>query len=167
MAEPDGAAIARAVIDANRYMTLATADEAGQPWASPVFYAAADYAEFYWISAPEATHSRNLARRPRISIVIFDSGVAEGAGQAVYMAATAGPVADGDLGRGLAVYPGATEPGSPPLTVEHLRGSAPYRLYRATVSEHWILCPRDAGACSLHGLAVDHRVPVHVADRDQ
>jgi hypothetical protein len=28
--------IARTVIDANNYMTLATADDAGRPWASPV-----------------------------------------------------------------------------------------------------------------------------------
>jgi hypothetical protein len=166
VAEPGLAAIARAIIDANRYMTLATADGDGRPWASPVFYAAAGYTEFYWISAPGSTHSQNLARRPRISIVIFDSGVAEGAGQAVYMAATAEQVADGDLGQSLAVYPGATD-GSHPLTPEQLQGPAPYRLYRATVSEHWILCPRDTGGCALHGLAADHRVPVRVADRDR
>src|SRR5271170_5562425 len=84
MAEQDLAAIARTIIDANQYMTLATADAQGQPWASPVFYATADYTEFYWISAPETTHSRNLAQRPEISIVIFDSTAPEGAGQAVY-----------------------------------------------------------------------------------
>jgi hypothetical protein len=167
VAEPGLAAIARAIIDDSRYMTLATADEDGRPWASPVFYAAADYAEFYWISAPGSTHSRNLAQRPRISIVIFDSGVAEGAGQAVYMAATAEQGADGDLARGLAVYPGAADPGSHPLTPEQLQGPTPYRLYRAAVSEHWILCPRDTGACVLHGLAVDHRVPVRLAGRDR
>ncbi|MDX6390072.1 MAG: hypothetical protein QOJ73_1135 [Streptosporangiaceae bacterium] len=167
VAEPGLATVARAIIDANRYMTLATADEDGRPWASPVFYAAADYAEFYWISAPGSTHSQNLARRPRISIVIFDSCVAEGAGQAVYMAATAEQVADADLARGLAAYPGAARPGSPPLTPEQLQRPAPYRLYRAAVSEHWILCPRDTGACALHGLAVDHRVPVRLAGRDR
>jgi hypothetical protein len=167
VAEPGLAAMARAIIDANRYMTLATADEDGRPWAAPVFYAAADYAEFYWISAPGSVHSRNLALRPRISIVIFDSGVAEGAGQAVYMAATAEQVADGDLARGLAVYPGAADPGSHPLTPGQLQGPAPYRLYRAAVSEHWILCPRDTGACPLHGIAVDHRVPVRLAGRDR
>ncbi len=63
MAEQDLAAIARTIIDANQYMTLATADVQGQPWASPVFYATADYTDFYWISAPETTHSENLAQR--------------------------------------------------------------------------------------------------------
>jgi Pyridoxamine 5'-phosphate oxidase len=31
----DRAAIARATIDANTYMTLGTADESGLPWVSP------------------------------------------------------------------------------------------------------------------------------------
>jgi nitroimidazol reductase NimA-like FMN-containing flavoprotein (pyridoxamine 5'-phosphate oxidase superfamily) len=42
--------IARAIIDANLYMTLGTADEEGQPWVTPVFYATGDYTEFYWVS---------------------------------------------------------------------------------------------------------------------
>jgi nitroimidazol reductase NimA-like FMN-containing flavoprotein (pyridoxamine 5'-phosphate oxidase superfamily) len=61
-------------------MTLATADETGCPWASPVWYAAEGYARFYWVSSPEAKHSRNLAVRPRLSIVIFDSRAPVGTG---------------------------------------------------------------------------------------
>ena len=60
MTEPGLAATARAIIDASRYMTLATADAGGRPWASPVFYAAAGYAELYWISAPGSAHSQNI-----------------------------------------------------------------------------------------------------------
>jgi hypothetical protein len=163
--QQDLAGIARAIIDANRYMTLATADGAGQPWASPVFYATADYTEFYWISAPEAVHSQNLTRRPQVSIVIFDSGVPEGTAQAVYMSATAGQVTASDLGRGLAVYPGQAEQGGAPFTKADVQAQAPYRLYRATVSAHSVLCPRDAGLCPLHGLAFDHRTPVRAVGR--
>ena len=148
MPDQDLISVAKTIIDANQYMTLATADAAGQPWASPVFYATADYVEFYWISAPEATHSRNLAQRPRLGIVIFDSGVPAGTGQGVYMSATAGQVADEDLDRGLAVYPGPVP--------------APYRLYRATASEHSILCPGDSGGCGAHGLPFDHRITVRL-----
>jgi hypothetical protein len=186
--ERDLAAVARAIIDTNRYMTLATADREGRPWASPVWYAAGNYTEFYWVSAPEATHSRNLATRPQVGIVIFDSGVPAGAGQGVYMSATAEQVPDLDLDLGLAVYSGPAESRSAlaesssgpaesrsalaesssglaearwlPLTPEQLRAPAPYRLYRATVSEHSVLCPRGTGACALHGLPFDHRAPV-------
>jgi len=181
MAERDLAAIARTIIDVNHYMTLATADAEGQPWASPVFYATADYAEFYWISAPETTHSRNLAQRPEISIVVFDSAAPEGDGQAVYLSATAEQVPDDDLDRALAVYPGGGGL-APRDNREQVQAPAPYRLYRATAYEWSILCPRDAGprdagprdagprdagprgtgACTPHGVPFDHRVQVHV-----
>jgi uncharacterized protein YhbP (UPF0306 family) len=161
MAERDLAAIARTIIDANQYMTLATADAQGRPWAAPVFYATADYTEFYWISAPETTHSRNLAQRPEISSVIFDSTAPEGTAQAVYLSATAEMVPDDDLDRALAIYPGPAERGLESHYIrEQLQAPAPYRLYRATAFEHSVLCPRDTGACTRHGIPFDHRIPV-------
>jgi predicted pyridoxine 5'-phosphate oxidase superfamily flavin-nucleotide-binding protein len=36
MTAPDHDALARAVIDANLYMVLGTADEDGRPWVTPV-----------------------------------------------------------------------------------------------------------------------------------
>ena len=132
-------------------MTLATADEDGRPWASPVYYAAGGYREFFWISSPETTHSRNLATRPELSIVVFDSQQPPGTGEAVYMTAVGEELSGEDLAGGLQVYPG-------PVDVEP---PSPYRLYRARVSEHSMLCPRDAGSpCAEHGLAFDHRTAV-------
>ena len=64
MSEQDGGAIARAIVDSHRYMTIASSDATGRPWASPVYYAAAEYTEFFWVSSPEVTHSRNIAARP-------------------------------------------------------------------------------------------------------
>jgi nitroimidazol reductase NimA-like FMN-containing flavoprotein (pyridoxamine 5'-phosphate oxidase superfamily) len=75
MPHDDLAAHARAIIDANLYLTLGTADPDGHPWTSPVCYASAGDREFYWVSAPDAQHSRNLAERPQVSMVIFDSTV--------------------------------------------------------------------------------------------
>ncbi len=74
------------------YMTLATADADGVPWASPVWYATEDGRHFYWVSDPNARHSRNIAERPEIAIVIFDSTVTPGDADAVYLAARAEPV---------------------------------------------------------------------------
>jgi hypothetical protein len=65
--------IARRVIDSNQFMTIGTADDEGVPWVSPVWYAPVDYREFLWVSDPEARHSSNIAARPRVAIVIFDS----------------------------------------------------------------------------------------------
>jgi Pyridoxamine 5'-phosphate oxidase len=157
----DLGALARTIIDANLYMTLGTADEHGRPWVSPVFYATSDYTEFYWISSPEVTHSRNLARRPQVSIVVFDSQAPASTGEAVYMSALAEEVPAADLARGLEVYPGAPERGGRTVTIEELRPPTVYRLYRATVSQHSMLCPRDAGRpCDEHSRAFDHRTLV-------
>jgi hypothetical protein len=41
--QQDLEAIARAIMDANQYMTLGTAGETGRPWVSPVWYALAHY----------------------------------------------------------------------------------------------------------------------------
>jgi hypothetical protein len=94
---------ARALIDANPYMTLGTADADGIPWVSPVYFAADDYAELYWESATDATHSRSIAQRPRVSVVIFDSQVPTYHAHAVYLSATATELAGRDLDRGLGI----------------------------------------------------------------
>ena len=82
-------AMARAIVDGNRYMTLSTADAGGMPWASPVWFAAASYSELFWVSKPGARHSQNIAARPEVGIVIFDSTVPISTGKAVYIAARA------------------------------------------------------------------------------
>ena len=82
MSATDLDAVARAVLAGNRYMTLGTADEHGHPWVTPVWFARADYHEFFWVSSPQARHSRNLAARPQMSIVIFDSQVPVGSAAA-------------------------------------------------------------------------------------
>ena len=45
--EHELASIARDMVDDGSYLTLATADHAGRPWASPVWYAHAGYREFF------------------------------------------------------------------------------------------------------------------------
>jgi hypothetical protein len=160
--QPELGETARAIIDSNRYMTLGTADEEGRPWVSPVYYVPAGYTEFFWVSSPEVTHSRNLERRPHMSIVVFDSQVPPGTGQAVYMSAVAEELRGIDVDRGIDIYSrGATVRGAWAWEPEDVRPPALYRLYRATVSEHSMLCPRGSGQpCLVHGRAFDHRVEV-------
>jgi hypothetical protein len=155
---------ARELIDANRYMTLGTADADGNPWVTPVFYATADYASFYWVSQTDAVHSRNLASRPQLSIVIFDSTVSAGAGRAVYMTATARELTGSDLDLGVEIYPGPAVRGGSALTREEVRPPEPDRLYRAAVSACSVLCPREPGRpCLHHGIAADHRTGISLA----
>jgi nitroimidazol reductase NimA-like FMN-containing flavoprotein (pyridoxamine 5'-phosphate oxidase superfamily) len=126
-------------------MALGTADENGKPWVAPVYFASAAYREFYWISSPDVRHSRNIALRPQVSIVVFDSQIPIGSGQAVYMSALAEQVIDLDLIRSLGIYngrfPNPAEHGVQEITKQDVLAPAPYRLYRATASEHWVLDP--------------------------
>ena len=152
---------ARALIDANLYVTLGTADADGTPWVSPVYFATADYAEFYWMSVDDAAHSRNIARRPQVSMVIFDSQVPTFHGRAVYLSATAAELAGRDLDRGLGIYPGPASRGGTSVELADVTAPSRYRLYRATVTEAFVLCPREPRrACPLHDIAADHRTPV-------
>jgi uncharacterized protein YhbP (UPF0306 family) len=137
-------AIAKAIIDSNLYMTLGTADEAGRPWASPVYYAPAGYTEFFWVSSLEARHSSNLAARPEVSIVIFDSRQPIGTGQGVYVSAFAVELKGEDLDRGIAIFSRrSTEHGAREWTREDVTPPSRYRLYRAVASEHSVLGPQD------------------------
>jgi uncharacterized protein YhbP (UPF0306 family) len=140
--EQDLGAIARAIIDSNRYMTIATADRTGVPWASPVWYAPSEYREFFWVSSPEATHSRNLAARPQLSIVIFDSQAPIGTGQGVYMSAVGTELKGDEVDRGIEIFSRRSEAGGGRAwTSEDVQPPALYRLYRATVTEHSVLDP--------------------------
>ena len=137
--------IAKEIIDANLYMVLGTADASGQPWASPVYFSCADYREFYWISSPEVRHSRNISVRSEISMVVFDSQVAVGKGQAVYMSALAKELTGNDFDRGLNIYNSRflnpDDYGIHILKSEDVRAPGLYRLYQAIASEYWILDP--------------------------
>lgn len=123
--------IARSIIDSNRYMTLATADEHGSPWASPVWYAPVGYREFLWVSSPEARHSRNLAARDELAIVIFDSHQA-GGWNALYLTAVAEALTDVD-GAILNFSRHGEAQGLRAWTRDDVLPPAHHRLYRAEV----------------------------------
>ncbi|HWL91115.1 MAG TPA: pyridoxamine 5'-phosphate oxidase family protein [Actinomycetota bacterium] len=134
-------AVATSIVDSNRYMTLATADGDGRPWASPVWYAPVEYREFLWVSSPEARHSRNLAARPELAIVIFDSHE-PGGGKALYMSAVAEQLADVDEAIQIFSRHGEAQ-GLRRWTREDVSPTARHRLYRATASERFVLDEHD------------------------
>jgi uncharacterized protein YhbP (UPF0306 family) len=130
----------RAIVDANLYMVLGTADEEGRPWASPVYFAPDGYRDFYWVSRPEATHSRNIERRPEISIVVFDSSAPIGTGQGFYMTAVAVEVTGDERENGIDVFSRRSVlHGADEWTLRDVEPPAPLRLYRATAGEQFVL----------------------------
>jgi hypothetical protein len=136
--------VARAIIDRNLYMVLGTADGDGTPWATPVYYAPSRYREFLWVSHPEADHSRNIAARPEVAIVIFDSSVPIGDGQGVYMAATAVELAPEHGAEGIEIFSRRlVAHGQDPWTLDDVGPGARHRLYRASAVAHYVLDGRD------------------------
>ena len=132
----------RRVIDSNSYMALGTTDNVGHPWVSPVWFVSEDYLNFHWVSSPEAKHSRNLAAHQDIAIAIFDSSVPVGGAQAVYMKGMATELTGVELARAVEIFDRVSqqEIGSR-WGLEDVQGSALFRLYRATILEHWVLIP--------------------------
>jgi uncharacterized protein YhbP (UPF0306 family) len=134
----------RTVIDANLYMTLGTADEAGSPWATPVYFAHTNYREFVWVSKTGARHSRNIAARPQVGIVVFDSHAPISTGGGVYMAATAEQLLGDDRVAALEVFSArSVAHGGGVFGLNDVEPPAELRIYRATASEHWVLDSRD------------------------
>jgi general stress protein 26 len=130
------AELARAIVDEIAFMTLATVDAAGRPWASPVWFAHADYEDFLWVSRPDTRHSQNLAANPEIAIVIFDSRTPIDTGRGVYLEAKAGQVHDdAEIERITAIFSDASvAQGGSGWTAAEVREPASLRPYRARVS---------------------------------
>jgi len=140
----DLAALAREIIDANQYMTLATADEDGHPWASPVWFAHEDYTRLVWVSKPDARHSGNLVGRDQAGIVIFDSTVPVGGARAVYLDARVEQLDADRAERYIAVFSRRSEErGGPRWTGDDVRPPASLRLYLASASAHYVLGEND------------------------
>ena len=138
----DDAGLARAVIDAGRYLVLATADDEGRAWPTRVWYAR-EGREFIWVSWPEARHSRNIAVRSAVGFVIYETPVpVEGRTRAVYAEATAAEVSEADRPRCLDAFDRRSRAeGLGTWTVERVTGAANLRLYHAVVSRLFVLHP--------------------------
>ncbi|CAM5286430.1 pyridoxamine 5'-phosphate oxidase family protein [Streptomyces griseorubiginosus] len=130
---------AQAIVEASRYLVLATADAEGRPWSTPVYFAHMGCREFFWVSSPDVTHSRNIAVRPRVGIVVFDSSAEIGTGQGVYMSAVAEELVDG-AERALEVFSRRSLlHGGRVWTLDDVRGDSGMRLYRAVAEAHSML----------------------------
>ena len=143
-------ALALTIVQQLRYVVLATADEAGRPWSSPVYFAHRGLDEFTWISRPGTTHSRNIAVRPDIGLVVFDSLQPPGTGRGFYARATAAEVPPHEVEQ-------AIRPFSDRCVLDGLGAYGPFELEE---SELRLYRARTVEISLLPGTGKDHRVPV-------
>jgi nitroimidazol reductase NimA-like FMN-containing flavoprotein (pyridoxamine 5'-phosphate oxidase superfamily) len=147
--------MAREVIDVNAFLVLGTSEPDGTPRLSPVFYGVHGYRDFYWVSHPGAHHSVNLAARPLVSWVVFDSSVTVRETRAVYCSGTAREVPTDELADHVELAFREVR-GARAFTVEELSGDD-LRLYVARADSCAV---HVAGSHPAHGTGTDRRVAV-------
>ena len=125
---------ARYVIESNNFMTIASADESGKPWVSPVGFVYDQHYNFYWVSSKEALHSKNIAQRPEVGISIFGQ-MPSGSYDGVYIDAEAAVLNDDneilfviELFKKQRPQPARFETNS----ISDVTGDATWRMYKAT-----------------------------------
>lgn len=89
--------LAKEIIEQNQYMTIASVDEFGYPWASPVAYVYDKKYNLYWVSVPESKHQKNIENNSKISLSIFDSHQRWGEGTGIQIEAFVTKVPSKDL----------------------------------------------------------------------
>lgn len=67
--------------------SIATVNQDGSPWSSPV-HLVADDQYVYWLSKPGKQHSQNVARNPDVHVTLFSPDVSRGL-QGVYISGRA------------------------------------------------------------------------------
>lgn len=117
------------------YVTLATVCPDGKPWNTPVWGYFDDDLHLYWASWPRNQHSLNIARDPRIFVVMYQSDAPEGEAVGIYLEMTARKLTrPAEIAAARQVY--ATNFGEN-LQHEPFTGACPRRLYKATPQRVW------------------------------
>ena len=128
--------LARQTLDRIPNASLATVLPDGRPWNSPLYVAFDAHLSFYWSSYLDAVHSKNIAGRPDILLVVFDSTALDQSGCGVYLRGRAQELRDAAaIDKALACL--ATRKQEPPKAAADFVGSHPRRVYQAVIDTAW------------------------------
>jgi hypothetical protein len=153
----DSSVRARLVIKLTSYATIATVSADGEPWNAPVYFACDDEYNLYWGSYVGSQHSQNIRKNGKAFIVIYNSTVAPGQGEGVYIRATVEELTDADT---IAFAHSLIQERRNPIPywkIEQVQDDKPIHLYKATPTEIWM---NDAG--SADGNYIDVRTKVEL-----
>jgi len=126
------------ILAANRYCVLGTADQAGTPWVTPVFFAPLGADQLCWVSSPNSRHSNNIAGRSTIAITVYDSTVPVGGAEAAYFDAEAAGAGPDQVEAALAAL-NARLPSDKQLSLSDLVPAGPMTVYQATIRRRYLL----------------------------
>jgi len=131
---------AREIIEKILYITIATSSKDGMPWNSPVYSAFDEDYNFFWASWKENQHSKNIRENNQVFIVIYDSTVAEGTGEGVYIQAKAYELSDAkEIEQAISYLDGRVNKKKDPKTrIAQFQGDKPRRIYKAIPEKVWM-----------------------------
>jgi nitroimidazol reductase NimA-like FMN-containing flavoprotein (pyridoxamine 5'-phosphate oxidase superfamily) len=135
--KPDRSWVDRILKD-NRYLVIGTADDAGTPWATPVFFAVLDPDTLVWVSAPDSRHSTNIRQRPQAALTVFDSRVEVGHAEAAYFDARTEPAEAAEIDAALTAL-NSRLPVDKHMGPEDITPAGRLTVYRATLQRRYVL----------------------------
>lgn len=130
---------AKQLIQRLNYLTLATSNQEGQPWNSPVFGAYDNNGTFYWGSRIDTQHSQNIAENNRGFIVVYDSTVAPSHAEAIYAQVICKELAKSEINQAIKLL--HAKFGDSYMNPADVQEVEPRRLYKAKIIHAWITDP--------------------------
>ncbi|MDE1851938.1 MAG: pyridoxamine 5'-phosphate oxidase family protein [Candidatus Micrarchaeota archaeon] len=137
---------ARSIIDRNRYLVLATSGKDGKPWACPVFFVRDNDYNFYFMSATDSRHVKNIRDNENVAVVVFDSNVEVGNSDEVQAEGKAEEVGKSELKRVIGIYAKKLYPKSPMQPTERYRpedysGASEFKFFKITIGKLYTTGP--------------------------
>jgi uncharacterized protein YhbP (UPF0306 family) len=146
--------VALSIIKRTEYATLATVDQKGYPWNAPVYCAFDQNYNFYWGSHKDSQHSINIRENGRVFLAIYNSTVAPGQGEGVYIQAACTEIDDPTAITAAHTLIQDRRAPIPYWKLEQFTDEdSPIRLYKATLEHIWI-----NGEGSINSTYIDTRV---------
>ncbi|MEB3343329.1 pyridoxamine 5'-phosphate oxidase family protein [Okeania sp.] len=129
---------AKQVLNQITYLTLATVDQQGQPWNSPVYSSFDEDYTFYWSSWIENQHSQNIVNNGRVFAVVYDSRAVSGEAFGVYFQGVAEVIEAENEIFNKAIDTIDTKRGKPKRDKKYFLDSGPRRLFRFIPTTIWV-----------------------------
>ncbi len=129
------------IIEQNKYCVVATSGRSGKPWAAPVFYAFDDSYDFYFVSATDSLHARNIAENRNVALEIFDSRQSLGATDQVQISGIASVIERGkELEKAVKIYhqrlfKKSNIPGVEKYSISEYSGPAEFRVFKVKAAK--------------------------------
>ncbi len=124
------------ILKSNKYLSLGTTD-GNIPWVAPIFYCMDEEFNFYYISQMDSLHTIHIMKQPKVSFAVFDSHQPEGEGNGVQGSGIVEILTGKNIEKGLTYYSTTFVK----LTPEVLVAPAPYRLFKLTTHDFFVLDP--------------------------